>query len=138
MIKKSAMAPIWQVRGELSLCVKQAEPGSEAIREGMQPTLTSLHPPLHLTETSVCQEKQMRGNICLRVSKSSIERVLAVEPDESRPVTLCVYTGAYSNYLSPFPTFITLDGLQKQINYYILYPGIVIYPRSCGTREVLY
>jgi len=96
--------------GERSLCVKQPEPGSgacEASRERSQ--LNSYFPPSapHLL-SQVFAKISRWGDICLRGFWRTIERVLVVEPDERRSVTLCVYATAYSNYSLLFFTFIRL------------------------------
>lgn len=70
MIKKSAMAPIWQV-GESARSVweqpSQAAGPARPSGKGVDSTLPLLHPAPSSTEPSVCQDKQMRRHMLERL-----------------------------------------------------------------------
>lgn len=93
--------------GKRSLCVKQPSQAARPARpsgKGVDTTLTLLHPAPRLL-SQVFARISRWGDICLRVFWKTIERVLVVEPDEGRPVTVWVYSTAYSNYLFLIFTF---------------------------------
>lgn len=71
MIKKSAMAPIWQVGESARRCARQpsqaAGPARPSGREASTPLfLSSIRPP-HSPEPSVCQDKQTRRHMLERL-----------------------------------------------------------------------
>lgn len=89
MIKKSTMAPIWQVLGRaLARSVRSSRARRRGLR-GHQGKGVDCAPPSFLPHPliyrSKCFAKISRwGDICLRGFWRTIERVLVVEPDESR------------------------------------------------------
>lgn len=75
MIKKSTMAPIWQV-GENARCVRSSRARQRGLRghqgdESTQLLLSSIHPSS--TEPSVCQDKQMRRHMLERLLENCWE-----------------------------------------------------------------
>lgn len=75
MIKKSAMAPIWQV-GENTRCVRSSRARQRGLwghqgDESTQLSLSSIHPSS--TEPSVCQDKQMRRHMLERLLENCWE-----------------------------------------------------------------
>ena len=70
MIKKSAMAPIWQVGESARSARRQPSQAAGPARpsgKGVDSTLPLLHPAPSSTEPSVCQDKQMRRHMLERL-----------------------------------------------------------------------
>lgn len=108
MIKKSAMAPIWQV-GESARSVRGSRARQRGLRghQGEEPTQllhSSIHPSS--TEPSVCQDKQMRRHMLERLLENYWESFSS----RTRWKEVCnpggIHAAAYCNPVILLHTFI--------------------------------
>lgn len=119
MIKKSAMAPIWQV-GESARSVWSSRARQRGLRghqgkESTQLLLSSIRPSS--TEPSVCQDKQMRRHMLERLLENYWESFSCRTrwKDVCNPVVFMLLHTVTASFL--YIPLLGIDELQKCINY---------------------